>query len=218
MNKYDIFSLSFAAVTALMLSHPISAQQKCQNLDAITTASLELTNQSKICETTADFYFTYNETNGSRIFSYGTTTEYGSNGGDIAGNSRSKTINLTGLQPDTKYYFKVVGEYKTRTRYTMTGTFTTQTSGSAVFNDQTDSRQITLISIGNNSISVPQSNDKVLTVELYSIDGKQIMKHKLTVGSLSAFVPLQLTNGTGTYLCRITGPHTTFSQKVVLSK
>jgi hypothetical protein len=117
-----IFPALIAVVFGFGLQSSAQAQT-CTTVDAITTSTLSLTNQSKVCETTASLVFTYNKNNGTRQFEYGKTTSYGTNGPNLTGGT--KTANLTGLEPGTKYYFKIDGFYQNRSRYVMTGSFTT---------------------------------------------------------------------------------------------
>lgn len=119
------------AIAAFGLGMQTATQaQTCTAVDAITTSTLTLTNQSKVCETTAALKFTCNKTNGSRQFTYGKTTSYGTSGGNATG-SRTPSISLNGLEPGTKYYFKIDAVYEGSTKYTMTGSFTTNTAGAA---------------------------------------------------------------------------------------
>ncbi len=122
MIKKKIYPVFIAAVIGFGLQSSALAQT-CTAVDAITTSTLSLTNQSKVCETTASLVFTYRKTNGTRQFVYGKTTSYGTNGPNLTGGT--KTANLTGLEPGTKYYFKIDAVYKNSKKYTMTGSFTT---------------------------------------------------------------------------------------------
>jgi hypothetical protein len=120
---------AFVAAAFVFGMQSSSHAQTCKAIDAITSGTLKLTNQSQVCETTASLVFTYTSKGGSRVFNYGKTTSYGSIGGDISGpvKNATKTISLTGLESGTTYYFKIDGIYGSL-KYTMTGSFTTNSS------------------------------------------------------------------------------------------
>jgi hypothetical protein len=195
-----IYSVLVAAAFVFGIQSPALAQT-CTAVDAITTSTLSLTNQSKVCETTASLVFTYNKNNGTRQFVYGKTTSYGTNGPNLTGGT--KNANLTGLEPGTKYYFKIDGFYQNRTRYTMTGTFTT--------NGGTTS---TAPAFAQASIAVACTTSKVSTITAsatgtapitYSLTGQPswITINGATItfapvsGSANATVTLKATNSAG---------------------
>jgi hypothetical protein len=195
----------------LMLQFSTLAQT-CTAVDAITTSTLKLTDQSKVCETTASLVFTYNKTNGARQFVYGKTTSYGTNGPNITGSI--KTADFTSLEQGTKYYFKIDGVYKNVTEYTMTGSFTTNKSAVGVLNSSQTAPK-TLISIGKNMVAIPLSLDRTLCVQLFSVNGALVFKQDVNVANQVATIPGELFRGTGAYLCKITG--TTTSQKQLIT-
>jgi hypothetical protein len=105
------------------------AAETCQTIDAITKSTLSLLATSQVCETAATLNWKYNKTNGSRTLSYGKTDSYGTSGGNVTSGSPTK---LTGLTPNTTYYFKVDNIYQGTNRYTLSGTFKTSTGASVV--------------------------------------------------------------------------------------
>ncbi len=208
----------FIAVAFYFGSQSSALAQTCTAVDAITTSTLNLTNQSKVCENTADLVFTYTKTSGSRTFSYGKTTTYGTNGGNIAGASRTTTIKLTSLESGLKYYFKVDAVYQGSKKYTMTGSFTTNAS---VGNRPVTVESIapnTIVTIGNNAVAVPSGSDNKLNVQLFSINGSLVLKHDVVVKNRVASLPQGLFCSTGTYLCRITGATTSHNQIITIVK
>lgn len=306
-----IYSIYIAAAFCFILQSS-AISQNCKNLDAITTATLKLTNQSNVCETTADLFFTYKETNGERQFFYGITTSYGTNGENIVGSARNTAIKLTGLEPGTQYFFKVIAKYNGSTKYTMTGTFTTNantvintppelialpdsfevtadqtatftvqakdadkdqlqftysnlpawvtTNDSVItFQPQTGNQPFTFkvsvadgkggvaqdsmivwvrpstdinrhaiknslstsnatINIGKNMVTIPSCSDLTLSVQLFSINGSLVFKHDINIDNHAANIPRELFNVAGTYLCKITGAHTSHQQMLTFRK
>lgn len=211
-KNYPVF---VAVVLGLGLQFSALAQT-CTPVDAITTSTLNLTSQSKACVNAADLIFTYSKTNGSRTLSYGKTTSYGTNGGNIAGASRTTTIQLTSLESGTKYYFKVDAVYQGSTKYTMTGSFTTN---AAVGNQPVTMKIVvpnTTIILGNNSVIIPSNTDSKLNIQLFSINGSLVLKYDVTLNNRVASIPQDLFSGSGTYLCRITGATTLQNQTVTI--
>ncbi len=209
-----IYSVFITAILGFGLQSSALAQT-CTAVDAITTSTLSLTNQSKVCETTASLVFNYKKTNGTRQFEYGKTTSYGTNGPNLTGGT--KNANLTGLESGTKYYFKIAAIYQNKTKYTMTGSFTTNNPAVGVLNTfQTAPK--TIITIGKNIVAIPSSSDRTLCVQLFSVNGALVFKQNVDVANQVASIPRELFRGTGTYLCKISGASTSQQQVVTILK
>jgi hypothetical protein len=189
--------------------------QTCTPVDAVTSGTLKLVSPSKVCESTAELTFTYNKNNGTRQFVYGKTTSYGTNGPNLTGGT--KIANLTGLEQGTKYYFKVDGFYQGSTKYTMTGSFTTNRPAVGIVNSN-QSVPKTIISIGKNMVAIPLTSDRTLSVQLFSVNGTLVFKQDVTIANQAASIPRELFRGTGTYLCKITGATTSQKQVVTIFK
>jgi hypothetical protein len=144
-----IYSALIAAVLVFGIQSSAVAQT-CTAIDAVTSGTLTLTNQSKVCETTASLIFTYNKSKGTRQLVYGKTTSYGTNGPNLI--NGLKTAELTGLEPGTKYYLKVDGVYGSL-KYTLTGSFTTNGGSTS-----------TAPAFAQASIAVPCTTSKVKTI------------------------------------------------------
>jgi hypothetical protein len=208
-------STVFAAVLFGLVLQFSTLAQTCTPVDAITSGTLKLVSPSKVCETTASLVFTYNKTNGARQFVYGKTTSYGTNGPNITGGI--KTADLTGLEQETKYYFKIDGVYQGSTKYTMTGSFTTNKPAVGVLNTSQELAN-TFVSIGNNLVAIPLSSDKTLTVQLFSVNGALVFKQDINVASQVASIPDDVFSGNGMYLCKITGATTSKKQVITILK
>jgi hypothetical protein len=209
-----IYPVFVAALFGLGLQSSAVAQT-CAAVDAITSGTLKLLNTSKVCETTAALVFSFNKTGGSRQLVYGKTTSYGTNGPNLI--NSTKTANLTGLEPGTKYYFKIDGVYKTALEYTMTGSFTTNASV-GVQVAMNGAPPSTIITLGKNMVAIPLSSDKTLCVQLFSINGALVFKQNVNVANQAASIPSELFRGTGAYLCKITGANTSQKQVVTILK
>jgi hypothetical protein len=207
-----IYPVFIAAVFGFGLQSSTLAQT-CTAVDAITTSTLSLTNQSKVCENTASLVFNYNKTNGTRQFVYGKTTSYGSNGPNLTGGT--KNANLTGLEPGIKYYFKIDAIYQSKTKYTMTGSFTTNNPVVGVLSNYQTAPK-TIVTIGKNMVAIPLSSDRTLCVQLFSVNGALVFKQDVNVANQVASIPRELFRGTGTYLCKITGATTSQKQVVTI--
>jgi hypothetical protein len=209
-----IYPVFVAVVFGLGLQSSTLAQT-CTAVDAVTTSTLTLTNQSKVCETTASLIFTFSKTGGSRQLVYGKTTSYGTNGPNLI--NSAKTANLTGLQSGTKYYFKIDGIYKTVLQYTMTGSFTTNAPVGVQVN-MNSAAPTTIITIGKNIVAIPSGSDNTINVQLFSLDGTLVFKHDFTVENRIVSIAQELFSGTGTFLCRITGKTTLQNQMITIVK
>lgn len=208
----------FVAVVFGLMSQFTAQAQTCTAVDAITTSTLKLTNGSKACESTADLIFTYTKTNGSRPFSYGKTTAYGTNGGDVSGATRTTTIKLTGLEKGTKYYFKVEGIYADAggLQYTMIDSFTTNASAGTK-PVSINHEPVTLINIGKTAVAIPYGSDNNLKVQLFSMNGSLVFKDDISTENCVASIPLHFNNA-GIYLCRVSGATTLQNQVVTILK
>jgi hypothetical protein len=207
-----IYSVFVAAVFVFGMQSSVFAQT-CTAVDAITSGTLTLTNQSKVCETTASLIFTYNKSKGTRQLVYGKTTSYGTNGPNLI--NGAKNADLTGLESGTKYYFKIEGIYSGSLKYTMTGSFSTNKSAVGVLKTYQTTPK-TIVSIGKNIVAIPLSSDRTLCVQLFSVNGALVFKHDVNVANQVASIPSELFRGTGTYLCKITGATTSQKQVVTI--
>jgi hypothetical protein len=175
--------------------------QTCTAIDAITSGTLTLTNQSKVCETTASLIFTYNKGKGSRQLVYGKTTSYGTNGPNLI--NGLKTADLTGLESGTKYYFKIDGIYQNQTKYTMTGSFTTNggsTSTAPAFAQASRAVACTTSKVMTITASATGTAPIVYTLSnqppWITINGSTITFAPVS-GSANATVTLKATNSAG---------------------
>lgn len=214
-----LYSLIVIAAVSIGSQSTILAAEQCLGVDAITKSTLSLLATSQACETAATLNWKYSKTGGSRPFSYGKTTSYGTPGGNVSSSTPTK---LTGLTPNTKYYFKVDNIYQNATKYTLTDTFRTQPSGTAVLsgdlNRATTGKQL-VVNIGSTPIYITFSNEKTITVSLFSLNGSLTMKQVVSVQNAETKASISLNSEiSGTYLCKITSQTGEITQKVVLQK
>jgi hypothetical protein len=80
---------------------------QCNTIDAVTTASFKITG-GQACTNYANLNWTFNESNGTMIVKWGTSTSYGTQKSVYSSNP----INITGLTPSTKYYYAVDGVFE----------------------------------------------------------------------------------------------------------
>jgi hypothetical protein len=80
--------------------------QNCNTIDAVTSASFRITG-GEACQDYANLSWAFRRSNGEMNIEWGTSESYGSQKSVY----ESNPINLTGLAPNTTYYYHVWGEY-----------------------------------------------------------------------------------------------------------
>lgn len=114
------------AFAAIIISgfYGVAFSQDCNEIDGYTSASFRITG-GEACPDYANLNWSYKRTNGKMTIEWGTSESYGSQKSVYD----SKPIHLTGLAPNTTYYYHVWGEYSKigppKTYEYGTGTFTT---------------------------------------------------------------------------------------------
>jgi hypothetical protein len=74
------------------------------------------------------------------------------------------------------------------------------------------------VNIGSTPISIPFSNEKTITVSLYSLDGSLVLKKDVTAKNAKSSSVSFNTHLSGTYMCKITSRSGELSQRIVLQK
>jgi len=121
---------SFLSLCILSISGTLFGQETCNAIDVMTSPSKKFSTLagSQYCATSAKIVWKDGETSGTRRIDYGKSTSYGQTI-NLAGPSGTAT--MSGLTPNTVYYWRVYRYYQGTTITTPAGSFTT-TGGAVV--------------------------------------------------------------------------------------
>jgi hypothetical protein len=195
----------------LLLTGTLFAQEICNPIDIMTSPTKKFSTQSgsQYCATYATIIWKDGETSGTRRIDYGTSTSYGKSATLTGSNG---TATLSGLTPNTAYYWRVYRYYQGETVTTPAGSFTT-TGGVSVNKFQIGSAHMLTLMIGKNPISLPFIEKNTLTLSIISLDGSVIMNKILPISGSD--IKLNF-NKSGTFICKVASKSGEVFKKIVL--
>jgi hypothetical protein len=165
-------SLIFAGLIVGTIQMHLSAQ--CNTIDAITTASFKISG-GQACSTFAKMNWSFRRSNGKMTIKWGTSTSYDSSKSVYDSNP----INLTGLTPNTTYYYNVTGFYDNKNyQYSKSSFKTSGTKPTSVLVNGSKKETVNLM-IGNEHHSVAIDPDRMLQLSFYSLTGTKIVTENL---------------------------------------
>ena len=202
VNTRKCFSILAACLFSAAM-HPVYAQ--CNTVDAVTTASFRITG-GEACSTYANLSWTFSKRNGTMTIQWGTSTNYDSSKSVYTSNP----IKLTGLKPDTKYFYHVYGVYQNKTHQYTTSSFTTSpgpvTTGTRVTGPAGTANKGSL-TVGSTRISFPMSTDQPIEGALYSAAGVRIMRFSFPTAGTNSIRNPTPGMASGVYLLQIRNRH-----------
>jgi hypothetical protein len=147
---------------------------QCNTIDAITTASFKISG-GQACSTFANMNWSFKRNNGTMTIQWGTSTSYGSSKSVYASNP----INLTGLVPNTTYYYNVTGFYNNKNyQYSKSSFKTSGAKPTSVLINGSKKEAVNLI-IGSVPLSVVIGSDQMIQLSFYSLNGTKIFTDNL---------------------------------------
>ena len=207
-GKLHISLLIFSFIS---LTGNIFAQEICNPIDVMTspTKKFSTLSGSQYCATYATVVWKDGETGGTRRIDYGTSTSYGKS---VTLSGSSGTATLSGLTPNTAYYWRVYRYYQGETVTTPAGSFTT-TGSVSIDKFPIIAGHMRTLMIGQNTVSLPFLNKNSITLSIISLDGSVVMKKNLPISSSG--IKLNF-NRPGIFICKVTTESGAVYKKIVL--